>query len=99
MRGLWWSILSLSLLARCGLTAGCAPAADPNTDVLKLGAYSVVKEAFHEGLLPAFAAEWKSKTGREVRFEESYNASGAQARAIVCGLRCRHRGPLAFGRH
>src|SRR5262249_25556869 len=41
---------------------------------------------FHDGLLPAFAAEWTRQTGRAVRFEESYNASGAQARSIAAGL-------------
>ncbi len=55
-------------------------------DVLTLGAYSVVREAFHDGLLPAFAREWKERTGREVSFEESYNGSGAQARAIASGF-------------
>jgi sulfate transport system substrate-binding protein len=80
------TILCAWVLAQCGLTAGCSPEADPYTDVLRLGAYSVVKEAFHEGLLPPFAAEWMRKTGRKVRFEESYNASGAQARSIAAGL-------------
>jgi sulfate transport system substrate-binding protein len=76
----------MAALAASGLAAGCSPAADPNTDTLKLGAYSVVREAFHDGLLPAFAAEWRRRTGREIRFEESYNASGAQARSIASGL-------------
>jgi sulfate/thiosulfate-binding protein len=66
--------------------SGCNPRSAPETDTLKLGAYSVVREAFHEALLPAFAARWKEKTGRAVRFEESYNASGAQARAIASGF-------------
>jgi sulfate transport system substrate-binding protein len=79
-------VLGMTALVPCGLTAGCSPGADPNTDVLKLGAYSVVKEAFHDGLLPAFAAEWRRQSGRTVQFEESYNASGAQARAIVTGF-------------
>jgi sulfate/thiosulfate transport system substrate-binding protein len=72
--------------ALCGVAAGCGAAADTSADTLKLGAYSVVKEAFHDGLLPAFASEWKRRTGRDVRFEESYNASGAQARSIASGL-------------
>jgi sulfate transport system substrate-binding protein len=55
-------------------------------DTIRLGAYSVVREAFHDALLPKFAAQWKAKTGRTVKFEESYNASGAQARAIKSGL-------------
>ncbi|HWE38826.1 MAG TPA: sulfate ABC transporter substrate-binding protein [Isosphaeraceae bacterium] len=66
--------------------AGCAPAPAGQADTITIGAYSVVREAFHDGLLPAFAAHWKAKTSREVRFVESYNASGAQARAIRAGL-------------
>ncbi len=68
------------------LVPGCGPARDPNTDVLNIGAYSVVREVLHDGVLPAFKAHWKSKTGRPVTFEESYTGSGAQARAIVSGL-------------
>ena len=59
---------------------------DPNADVLVIGAYSVVREVLHDGLMPAFAREWKQRTGRPVTFEESYNASGAQARAIASGF-------------
>jgi sulfate transport system substrate-binding protein len=69
-----------------GVVPACGPAHDPNTDVLRIGAYSVVREVLHEGELPAFAAEWKSRTGRDIKFEESYNASGAQARAIATGF-------------
>jgi sulfate/thiosulfate-binding protein len=77
----------LAGLVLAGLGPACAPT-DPSKhdDVLTLGAYSVVREAFHEGLLPAFAKEWRAKTGRSVRFEESYNGSGAQARAIASGF-------------
>jgi sulfate transport system substrate-binding protein len=64
----------------------CAPGPGPGDDTLRIGAFSVVREAFHEGLLPAFAAHWRRRTGRAVHFEESYNASGAQARAIVSGF-------------
>jgi sulfate/thiosulfate-binding protein len=65
----------------------CEPAVSTDRrDVLTIGAYSVVREAFHEGLLPAFAKDWKAKTGRDVRFEESYNGSGAQSRAIASGF-------------
>ncbi len=72
--------------ALCGLSAGCSPAADPDADALHIGAYSVVKEVLHEGLLPAFEAEWRRRTGRDLSFEESYNGSGAQARSIASGL-------------
>jgi len=64
----------------------CAPAGEPGSDMLTIGAYSVVREAFHDGVLPAFAEHWKQTTGRTVRFEESYNGSGAQARAIESGF-------------
>ena len=68
--------------------AGCAPAGAGSTgsDTLTIGAYSVVREALHDGILPAFRTFWKAKTGRDVRFEESYNASGAQSRAIAAGF-------------
>ncbi len=58
--------------------AGCQPSTPANTDVLKIGAYSVVREVLHDGVLPAFQAEWKSRTGRDLEFQESYNGSGAR---------------------
>jgi sulfate/thiosulfate-binding protein len=67
-------------------TAGCGGQSETGSDTLKIGAFSVVREAFHDGLLPAFAAQRKAKTGRDVRFEESYQASGTQARAIATGF-------------
>lgn len=66
--------------------AGCESSSEPNPDALKIGAYSVVREVFHDGLLPAFKAKWKAQTGREPSFEEAYNASGAQARQIASGF-------------
>jgi sulfate transport system substrate-binding protein len=74
------------MLAMAGLAAGCGAPTDPNTDVLKIGAYSVVREVLHDGVLPAFASDWKSRTGRDVEFQESYNGSGAQARSIATGF-------------
>ena len=68
--------------------SGCVPSqgAAGGADRLTIGCYSVVREAFHAGLLPAFARDWKRRTGRDVVFEESYNASGAQSRAIASGF-------------
>lgn len=78
------------LLVGLALTVpGCAPslgAGSGKTDTLTIGAYSVVREAFHQALLPAFAKRWKAATGRQVWFEESYSASGAQSRAIASGF-------------
>ena len=76
---------ALALLA-AGCGASSASPARPGDDVVTLGAYSVVREAFHEGLIPEFARRWRAETGRAVRFEESYNGSGAQSRAIAAGF-------------
>jgi sulfate/thiosulfate-binding protein len=76
------------------ITAGCGKEKpDPSTDstaqdgdvTLVIGAYSVVKDAFSE-LLPQFQAYWKEQTGQKVVFQESYEASGTQARAIAGGF-------------
>ncbi len=80
-----WLVMGLVLTSLGPTCEMSEPSLQPS-DVLTIGAYSVVREAVHEGLLPAFAKRWKSKTGREIRFEESYNGSGAQARAIRSGF-------------
>jgi sulfate transport system substrate-binding protein len=66
--------------------AGCELSNVKNPDGIRIGAYSVVREVLHEGVLPAFKAEWKARTGRDIDFEESYSASGAQARSIASGF-------------
>jgi len=53
---------------------------------LILGAYTVPKEAYQQEIIPAFQKYWLEKTGQSVKFEESYVASGAQARAIISGF-------------
>lgn len=52
---------------------------------LVIGAYSVVKDVMQR-ILPEFAADWKAKTGQQIVFQESYEASGTQARSIAGGL-------------
>lgn len=52
---------------------------------LVVGAYSVAKDAMGE-ILPLFAEEWQAKTGQKIVFQESYEASGTQARAIAGGF-------------
>lgn len=74
--------------------AGAAPAssaapaaagARKGADTITLGAYTTPREAYSK-ILPRFKEQWKAKTGQELRFEESYQGSGAQARAIVEGF-------------
>lgn len=68
-------------LSGCGGPAGAAAA-----DTLTLGGFSVIREGIRQGVLPTFLARWREQTGHGVHFEESYNASGAQARAIASGF-------------
>ena len=70
------------------LLQGCSSGkkGDGNQVTLTLGAYTVPKEAYQKEIIPAFKAYWKQKTGKDVRFEESYIASGAQSRAIAGGF-------------
>jgi sulfate/thiosulfate transport system substrate-binding protein len=75
-----------SLLGAVGLWAGAPNGETGSVDTLTIGAYSVVRDVLHESLLPRFASHWQQKTGRKVRFEESYSGSGAQARAIASGF-------------
>jgi sulfate transport system substrate-binding protein len=80
------SVLGAALILGALGAPGCGVSSRPGVDSLRIGAYSVVREVLHDGLLPAFASRWKSKTGRDIEFEESYNASGAQARSIASGF-------------
>src|SRR5690606_632082 len=52
---------------------------------LVIGAYSVAKDALSE-LLPLFKERWALETAQEVVFQQSYEASGTQARAIIGGF-------------
>src|SRR5262249_58318994 len=39
-----------------------------------------------KAIIPEFQKYWKAQTGQEVDFQESYQASGAQSRAITSGF-------------
>ena len=82
------SVTLLALLAACsGDSTAPSPApAAPATRELTIGAYTTPREAYGTAILPAFAASWKAKTGQTVTFQESYQGSGSQARAIVEGF-------------
>ncbi|WP_154665860.1 sulfate ABC transporter substrate-binding protein [Paenibacillus pinihumi] len=75
------------------VAAGCSdngepaktPVAEKGDVTLVIGAYSVVKDVFAD-LLPEFKKEWKERTGQTVVFQESYEASGTQARSIIGGF-------------
>lgn len=64
----------------------CSISLAEQTRTLILGAYTVPKEAYQQEIIPAFQEYWMQKTGATVKFQESYIASGAQARAIIGGF-------------
>ncbi len=47
--------------------------------------YDPTRELYHE-INAAFAAEWKARTGRDLRVYQSHGGSGKQARAVLDGL-------------
>jgi sulfate transport system substrate-binding protein len=73
------------LLAFSALVAIPAARAAPAPAELTLVSYAVAKPLFAK-LIPEFQKEWKTQTGQDVRFKESYGPSGAQTRSIVGGL-------------
>lgn len=70
---------SVPTAASVGATAG------GGSVTLILGAYTTPREAYAK-LIPLFKERWKQQTGQEVVFQESYQGSGAQSRAIVGGF-------------
>ncbi|MHB8079560.1 MAG: sulfate ABC transporter substrate-binding protein [Candidatus Krumholzibacteriia bacterium] len=74
----------LVALLSCARRKAAAP--PPAGDTLVLAAYTVPKEAYTDAIIPAFREHWRRKTGREVDVQQSYEASGAQARAVAGGF-------------
>jgi sulfate/thiosulfate transport system substrate-binding protein len=61
----------LGIIVLLGLVPACHSTNSANTDVLRIGAYSVVREVLHDGILPAFRAKWKNRTLALGRFTPS----------------------------
>src|SRR5215475_10613180 len=75
--------LALSFLA----ATGCgAPSYSNSKATLTLGAYTTPREAYSKAIIPEFQRRWKAQTGQDVEFQESYQGSGAQSRAIISGF-------------
>jgi sulfate transport system substrate-binding protein len=83
--------LVVSFLSMAILISGCSGNASneaSGTDgemKLILAAYTTPREAYRE-LIPIFQQQWKEQTGQTVTFEESYQGSGAQSRAVAEGF-------------
>lgn len=52
---------------------------------LTLVTYAVTQSAYQK-IIPQFVAQWKTKTGQTVEFQQSYGGSGSQTRAVIDGL-------------
>jgi sulfate transport system substrate-binding protein len=76
-------VLALSLFA----AAGCGRPSEANSAAtLTLAAYTTPREAYSKAIIPEFQRLWKAKTGQDVEFQESYQGSGAQSRAVISGF-------------
>lgn len=80
---IWTVCLALIVMLLAGCSGGSPQQA--NSVQLTLAAYTTPREAYAE-IIPAFQVYWKEKTGQEVTFEESYQGSGAQSRAVAEGF-------------
>lgn len=67
-----------------GLTLPFAASAQAQDKLLNVS-YDISRELFQQ-INPAFAAEWKAKTGKDVTIDQSHAGSSKQARAIIEGL-------------
>src|SRR5690349_14998452 len=65
--------------------AAAVPVANGGPNTIVLGAYSTPREAYGK-LVPIFKEQWKKQSGQDITFQESYQGSGAQARAIAQGF-------------
>src|SRR5215831_10380925 len=81
-----YKLLALFALVISALLQGCGQKGTANKTTLILGGYTTPREAYGKAVIPAFQAFWKNKTGQDVEFQESYQGSGAQSRAIIGGF-------------
>jgi sulfate/thiosulfate transport system substrate-binding protein len=72
------AVVAAAVLAACG-----GPSGEGGGNALTLVAYSTPQEVYKNELIPTFQ---KKPDGSGVRFDQSYGASGEQARAVEGGL-------------
>ncbi len=63
----------------------CAAAGAQAQQKLLNVSYDPTRELY-KAINPAFAADWKAKTGETIEIQASHGGSGAQARAVIDGL-------------
>lgn len=72
----------LTLAVTLGFAASAANAATPE---LLNASYDVARN-FYKDFNPVFIADWKQKTGEDIRINQSHGGSTKQARAVIDGL-------------
>jgi len=71
-------------VALAGCSQGSGGSGAGTAELLNVS-YDPTRELY-QAINPAFAADWKAKTGQNVKFRMSHGGSGKQARAVVDGL-------------
>jgi sulfate/thiosulfate-binding protein len=77
-----WSRVAAAAL----LLTACTTKKISGTEVTLLNASYDPTRELYEKVNPAFAAEWKARTGQTVTIHMSHGGSGKQARAVIDGL-------------
>jgi sulfate/thiosulfate transport system substrate-binding protein len=83
LRGAAFTALAVAAIGLSGCAGMASPANDANTVTLSLVAYSTPQAAY-EVLIKAFQA---TPAGKNIKFTQSYGASGEQSRAVAAGLK------------
>lgn len=83
-RGKLGSLLHIVAVGGVGFGLLAASAAEAAQTLLNVS-YDPTRELYKQ-INPAFAADWKARTGETVEIQTSHGGSGAQARAVIDGL-------------
>jgi len=79
-----FAVVLASVLALAGCSRSAGDGGSGAVTLLNVS-YDPTRELYR-AINPAFAADWKAKTGQEIRFRMSHGGSGKQARAVIDGL-------------
>ncbi|WP_034410386.1 sulfate ABC transporter substrate-binding protein [Derxia gummosa] len=78
------NLKKIVVAAALGLAATATALAADAVTLLNVS-YDPTRELYKE-IDPAFAKEWKAKTGQDVTIKQSHGGSGKQARAVIDGI-------------